>query len=230
MFVAIAGHQRFEELSFAGQLTPKQEFFMATSTLSSLAAVSRHPDHAVDRFFVDRWSPRAFSGDVIDHEDLMILFEAARWAPSSYNNQPWRFLYARRGTKDWDRFVGLLDDFNHTWAPNAGALIVFVAKTTFDFNGQPAVTHQFDTGAAWAQLALQASLRGLIAHGMQGFDYARAKQELGIPDGYAVLAMAAIGRPGDPSTLPADLREKEKPSDRRKLEQTICEGRWNLRS
>ena len=127
---------------------------LSTSDLSPLAAVSRHPDHAVDRFFVDRWSPRALSGDEIDPEDLLIMFEAARWAPSSYNNQPWRMLYARRGTPEWGVFFNLLGDFNRSWAGNAGALVLFVSKTTFDFNGQPSITHAFDTGAAWMQLAL----------------------------------------------------------------------------
>lgn len=201
---------------------------LSTSDLSPLAAVSRHPAHAVDRFFVDRWSPRALSGDEIDPEDLLIMFEAARWAPSSYNNQPWRILYARRGTSAWGTFVGLLGDFNRTWAANAGALLLFVSKTTFDFNGKPSVTHAFDAGAAWMQLALQASLRGYVAHGMQGFDYDRARTELKIPEGYEVHAMVALGRPGSPETLPPDLREKEKPSDRRQLEQTICEGPWRL--
>lgn len=201
---------------------------MRTQTVSPIAATERQPDHAVDRFFVDRWSPRAMSGDEIDREDLLILFEAARWAPSSYNNQPWRMLYARRGTPEWNVFFNLLDDFNRTWAGNAGALVVFVSKTTFDHNGKPSITHAFDTGAAWAQLALQASLRGYVAHGMQGFDYAGAKKELNIPTGFEVHAMAAIGRPGDPTTLSKELREKEKPSDRRKLDQTISEGKWKL--
>jgi nitroreductase len=201
---------------------------MQTPALSSLAATSRHPDHAVDRFFVDRWSPRALSGDEIDKEDLLIMFEAARWAPSSYNNQPWRMLYARRGTAEWDVFFNLLVEMNQSWARNAGVLVVFVSKTTFDHNGEPSITHAFDTGAAWVQLALQASLRGYVAHGMQGFDYARATRELRIPKGFEVHAMAAIGRPGDPSTLSKELREKEKPSDRRPLERTICEGAWKL--
>jgi nitroreductase len=201
---------------------------LSTSDLSPLAAVSRRPDHAVDRFFVDRWSPRALSGDEIDPEDLLIMFEAARWAPSSYNNQPWRMLYARRGTPEWDVFFNLLGDFNRSWAGNAGALVLFVSKTTFDFNGEPSITHAFDTGAAWMQLALQASLRGYVAHGMQGFDYARAKTELRIPQEYEVHAMVAIGRPGNPETLSPELREREKPSERRNLQQTICEGAWRL--
>lgn len=184
----------------------------------------RKSDHLIDNIFLDRWSPRAMSGEPIQHEELMVLFEAARWAPSSYNNQPWRFLYARRGTSHWPLFFDLMAEFNQSWAKNAAALVVFISKTTFDFNGEPSVTHSFDTGSAWENLALQGWLKGLVVHGMQGFDYDRARNVLNIPEGFQVEAMAAIGKPAAPDTLPADLREKEAPSDRRKLEQTICEG------
>jgi nitroreductase len=187
-------------------------------------SANRTADHSVDRLFLDRWSPRAMTGENISQEDLLSLFEAARWAPSSYNNQPWRMLYARRDSKHWQTFFDLLVEFNQSWAKNAGALVLFISKTHFDFNGQPAVTHSFDTGAAWENFALQGSLKGLVVHGMQGFDYDRARTVLNIPEGFQVEAMVAVGKPADPETLPPDLKEKEKPSDRRKLEQTICEG------
>jgi nitroreductase len=184
----------------------------------------RKADHPIDNLFLNRWSPRAMTGEAISQAELLTLFEAARWAPSSYNNQPWRMLYARRDTEHWQTFFDLLVEFNQSWVKNAGALVLFIAKTHFDFNGQPSVTHAFDTGAAWENLALQGSLSGLVVHGMQGFDYERARTVLNIPEGFQVLAMIAIGRPADPATLSADLKEKEAPSDRRKLEQTICEG------
>lgn len=184
----------------------------------------RKADYAIDRMFLDRWSPRAMTGEAIATEDLMVLFEAARWAPSSYNYQPWRLLYAHRDSEHWAIFFDLLVEFNQSWAKDAGALVVFVSRTHFDFNGEPAVTHSFDTGAAWENLALQGSLKGLVVHGMQGFDYERARAELNIPEGFQVEAMAAIGKPADPATLSEDLRAKEAPSDRRKLAQTICEG------
>jgi nitroreductase len=184
----------------------------------------RKADHPVDKIFLERWSPRAMTGEAIPPEDLMVLFEAARWAPSSYNNQPWRLLYARRDTEQWPLFFDLLVEFNQAWAKNAGALLLFVSRTHFDFNGEPSVTHSFDTGAAWENLALQGWLKGLVVHGMQGFDYERARTALNIPEGFQVEAMAAIGKPADPATLSEELRAKEAPSDRRKLEQTICEG------
>src|SRR6266700_1477015 len=140
----------------------------------------RKSDHAIEKIFLDRWSPRAMSGEEISEKDLMVLFEAARWAPSSYNNQPWRMLYARRGTSNWQMFFDLMVPQNQEWTKNAAMLIVFISKTTFDFNSKPYPTHSFDTGAAWENLALQAWLKGYVAHGMQGFDYEKAKSALKI--------------------------------------------------
>ena len=184
----------------------------------------RKADHGIDKLLLDRWSPRAMTGESIPEEELMVLFEAARWAPSSYNNQPWRILYARRDSPHWPLFFNLMVEFNQSWARNAAVLVLFVSRTHFDLNGKPSVTHSFDTGAAWENLALQGWLKGLVVHGMQGFDYERARTDLNIPDGFQVEAMAAIGKPADPSTLSEDLRAKEAPSDRRPLDQTICEG------
>jgi nitroreductase len=184
----------------------------------------RKADHPIDKIFLDRWSPRAMTGETITQEELLVLLEAARWAPSSYNNQPWRILYARRESEHWPLFFNLLVEFNQSWAKDAAALVVFISRTHFDFNGEPAVTHSFDTGAAWGNLALQGWLKGLVVHGMEGFDYERARTALNIPEGFRVEAMAAIGKPTDPATLSEELRAKEAPSDRRKLEQMICEG------
>ncbi len=188
----------------------------------------RTADHPIDELFLDRWSPRAMTGEAIAEEDLMTLFEAARWAPSSYNNQPWRFLYARRDTEHWPLFFDLMVEFNQSWAKDAAVLVVFISRTHFDFNGEASVTHSFDTGAAWENLALQGWLKGLVVHGMQGFDYERARTALKIPEGFRVEAMAAIGNPADPAALPAELRKKESPSERRKLEETICEGPFSF--
>lgn len=186
----------------------------------------RKPDYPIDSLFIDRWSPRAMSGEGISEEVLLTLFEAARWAPSSYNNQPWRILYARRNTIHWPLFFDLLVDFNKTWAKQAAALLVFISKTTFDHNGEPSVTHSFDTGAAWQNFALQASLKRLVVHGMEGFDYARARTMLKVPRDFQIEAMAAIGRPGQKEDLPIGLQERESPNDRRKLAETITEGAW----
>jgi nitroreductase len=184
----------------------------------------RKADHPIDSLFLDRWSPRAMSGEAITEEELFTLFEAARWAPSSFNNQPWRILYARRDTPHWPLFFDLLVEFNQSWAKNAAALAVFVSKTTFDHNGEPAATHSFDTGAAWGNLALQGALKGLVIHGMQGFDYDKARAALDIPEGFKVEAMAVIGKPGRAEDLPEKLQQRETPSDRRKLNETVFEG------
>jgi nitroreductase len=142
----------------------------------------RKPDYGIEPVFINRWSPRALSGEALNKEELYLLFEAARWAPSSYNNQPWRFLYAMRNTDPWNTFFNLMVEANQMWAKNAAALVVVISKKTFDFNGKPSITHTFDAGAAWQNIALQGSLRGLVVHGMQGFDYDRAKEVLHISD------------------------------------------------
>jgi nitroreductase len=184
----------------------------------------RKADYPIDPIFLDRWSPRAIADEVLTESELLTLFEAARWAPSSFNGQPWRILYARRKTEHWSLFFDLLVEFNQGWAKNAAALALFISKTTFDHNGEPARTHSFDAGAAWANLALQGSLKGLVIHGMQGFDYEKAKADLKIPDGYHIEAMVVIGKPGKKEDLPEKLQERESPSDRRKLSETIFEG------
>ena len=184
----------------------------------------RKPDFDVDAIFLNRWSPRSMSGDEISRDLLFSLFEAARWAPSSNNNQPWRFLYARRNTDYWPIFFDLLTEQNKIWAKNAAALIVVISKTTFDYNEKPARTHSYDAGAAWENLALQGSLKGLVVHGMQGFDYDKAKRALNIPDVFQVEAMIAIGKPGKKEDLPESLQEREMPSPREKLSEIVMEG------
>jgi nitroreductase len=188
----------------------------------------RVADHPIADLFLDRWSPRAMSGESIERESLMRLFEAARWAPSSYNNQPWRFLYARRGSEHWPRFFDLLAEGNQAWAKHAAALVLIVSKTTFDFNGKPSITHSFDAGAAWENLALQGAVQGLVIHAMQGFDYDRARAELKVPEEFAIEAMVVIGRPAPKDTLPEKLQQRESPSTRRSLGEIVCEGRFSF--
>jgi nitroreductase len=183
----------------------------------------RKPENNVHELFINRWSPRAMSGEEIDDTTLMSLFEAARWAPSSNNNQPWRFIYARRGTPRWKVFFNLLAESNQIWAKDAAVLIVVISKTTFD-SGKPARTHSYDAGAAWVSLALQGSLLNLVVHGMQGFDYDRAKQELQVPDDYQVEAMIAIGHHGKKEDLPDYLQEREFPSPRKRVSEIAMEG------
>ena len=120
----------------------------------------RSPDHPIEPIFLDRWSPRAYDGQPMPTSDLLSILEAARWAPSAYNVQPWRFLFSRREDPHWQDFLKLLDEFNHGWARHASALVFVLSDTVMpgdnDGPSKPSRTHSFDTGAAWAQLALQA--------------------------------------------------------------------------
>jgi nitroreductase len=184
---------------------------------------TRSADYPVDKLFLDRWSSRAMSGEELSEQELMVLFEAARWAPSSANNQPWRVLYARRSSEHWPVFFNLLTESNRRWVHKASALLIFISKKTRD-NGSPAITHSYDTGAAWASLALQGTLKGYVVHGMQGFDYERARAVLKIPEEYAVEAAAAVGKSGNAADLPEDLQKREVASTRRPAKESICEG------
>ena len=187
---------------------------------------SRKPNYPIQALILHRHSPRAMSGASLSDDELMPLFEAARWAPSSYNAQPWRFVYAHRDTEHWDTFFNFLVEFNQSWAKNAAVLVVVLSRRLFEKNDKPAPTHAFDAGAAWENLALEASSRNLVAHGMEGFDYVAAREKLGVPDEYDVQAMIAIGKPGRKEDLPEDLQEGEVPSDRRALEEIVMEGRF----
>lgn len=183
-----------------------------------------HP--RVSPLIVERWSPRSFDAGEIPQEDLDVIFEAAGWAPSAFNIQPWRFLYARRGDENWDRFLSLLIDFNQSWAKNASVL-VFVISHTLQGRGedrQPNHSHSFDAGAAWAQLALQATAMGYHAHGMTGIHFDKAREELGIPDDYRLEAAIAIGTRDAAHKLPEGLREKEAPSGRKPVSEIAVAG------
>ena len=184
----------------------------------------RKADYASEPLLIDRRSPRAMSGEEISQEELMRLFEAARWAPSSFNAQQWRALYARRGTEHWQIFFDLLVDANKVWAKNAAVLVVFISRKLFDRDNEPSVTHSYDCGAAWENFALQGFRQGLVVHGMEGFDYARAHKDLQIPDEFQVEAMAVVGRSGLKELLPEKLQARESPNDRRKVSESVFEG------
>jgi nitroreductase len=190
----------------------------------------RKADHPIDSLFVDRWSPRAMSGEAIDEADLFVLFEAARWAPSSGNSQPCRILYAHRDTEEWPLFFDLLVERNKVWCVRAAALLVFISRTTNEKTGKPLITHSYDTGAAWENLALQGTMRGLVVHGMAGFDFARAKAVLGIPDNFQVEAMAAVGKPGRKEDLPEDVQARESPNTRKPIAELVCRGTFEPKS
>lgn len=200
-----------------------------------ISAVSTHaknahrkPEYPVDDIFLNRWSARAMSGESIADAELMSLFDAARWAPSEYNKQPWHFIYAKRDTKHWDTLFNLLVPFNQEWCKNASALVLVVSRHA-NLDGSLMRSHSFDTGAAWQNLALQGSLRGLVVHGMAGFDYERAKKDLQVPDEYTVEAMIAIGHPASPEVLPEGMRANERiRSGRKALKEFVSEGSFHL--
>ncbi len=180
----------------------------------------RQSDHAIDPLFLERWSPRAFDGSDLPDADLMAMFEAARWAPSAFNSQPWRFCYAKRGDEHWARFLSLLIPWNQGWAHSASVLIYILSDSlpfTDKETGAPATshTHSFDAGAAWACLALQATKMGYHAHGMSGIQMDLARASLAVPERYRIEAACVVGRIGDPATLDEKLRAREKPSGRK---------------
>ncbi|MBV4534968.1 MULTISPECIES: nitroreductase family protein [Pseudomonas] len=191
-----------------------------------MSANPRIADYAINEQFINRWSPRAFTAEPISEDILLSFLEAARWAPSAYNSQPWRFLYARRDTPNWERYLELLVPFNRSWAQQASALVLIISKTSFD--DKPALWHTFDTGSAWGHLALQASISGWHTHGMAGFDQELARKELKIPEGYDLHAMVAIGKLGDKATLAEALQAREVPSPRRPLSELAAEGDFSL--
>lgn len=184
----------------------------------------RKADHPIEPLILGRWSPRAMSGESITDEEMFTLFEAARWAPSTNNEQEWRFCYARRETPQWPLFFDLLAEGNRLWCHRAAMLVVIVAHKVFQRNGKPNPVHLFDCGNAFENLSLQGTAMGLVVHGMAGFDFDKARSTLGVPEDYAVVAMFAVGRSGEPADLPEKLREREIPSGRKPVTELMCEG------
>ncbi len=162
------------------------------------------------------------TAEPLSDEELFPLFEAAKWAPSSYNGQPWRILYAKRDTPHWETLFSLLIEFNQQWCKNGAVLGLFFSRTTFEKNNKPSKTHAFDAGAAWENLCLEGETRGLVVHGMEGFDYDKAA--LLIPKGHEVHAMFAVGKRAPKEKLPKEMQEREMPSDRKKISEFIYEG------
>jgi nitroreductase len=196
-----------------------------TQTLASHP--HRVPSFPINNIFIHRWSPRSYSDDEIPDQVLFSAFEAARWAPSSQNSQPWRFLYSKRGSVSWNTFVELLNPNNRLWAEKASALVVLISKMNVagrDGQIRFSRTHSFDSGAAWQNLALQAAELGWPAHPIGGFDRDKARKNLEIPEGYAVEVAIAIGRRGSHEALPPDLQEREKPTPRLPIEKLAYEG------
>jgi nitroreductase len=203
-----------KELETHGSLEPK-------------GTAERDTEYDIDPLFLERWSPRAMTGETLPESAYLPLFDAARWAPSSYNNQHWRFLYATRESDEWGTYLDLLFEQNQAWASQASLLVAIVSKTTYDHNGEEAHTHSFDSGAAWQNLALEGARRGLVVHAMAGFDRGAAREALDVPDGYDVEVMLAVGEQADPETLPEPMQEREGPSGRKPLDEVVAEGTFD---
>jgi nitroreductase len=191
---------------------------------------TRSTTYEINPLIVNRWSPRSFVSEEISDKELFSLFEAARWAPSSSNSQPWRFIYAKRNSKNWNILFNLLVDFNKQWCADASVLVVIVSRKNFENNEKPSITHQFDTGAACENLALQAVSQGLITHAMAGFDYAKARKDLTVPDDYDVVAMVAIGKRGPKEKLSPELQVREIPNTRKSLSEIVMEGKFGSKA
>ncbi len=188
---------------------------------------TRQSEYPVDPLFLDRWSPRAFNGANMPKEHLLTILDAAHWAPSASNLQPWRFVYAHKGSAQWDTFSELLMEGNRVWAKNASVLLFIISRSysiSRDGEKKPAATHSFDAGAAWFSLAMQAHLLGYHAHGMAGIFTDKIVETLNVPEGYVVEAAVAIGTLTDKSTLPENLAERETPSKRLPLADVAFEG------
>ncbi len=191
----------------------------------ALTLNGRTADHEVDPQFLTRWSPRAFTAEPIPDEVLMSLFEAARWAPSAFNGQPWRFVFARRDTPQWAPLFGALIHYNQLWVERASVLM-FLASDRFRRHPERAPTPH---GAAWGYLALQAQKLGWAAHGMAGFDHAAAYAATGLPESdYQIEAAIAVGRLTDASVLPEQFQAREVPSGRMPVSEFVFEGRWQV--
>ena len=193
------------------------------TTLDTDVFQTRSVEAAADEQFVRRWSPRAFAGESLSQEQIEQLIEAARWSPSCFNSQPWRFIYGLHGTPEFAHLLQLLMDMNQLWAQHAGALVAIVSKNTFD-NGDSAATASFDTGSAWMAMALQAQHMGLASHAMWGFHHDRVAGELALPDDHSVQAFVAFGAPGEVADLPEKYQEREVPSPRKALNEIMLHG------
>lgn len=173
--------------------------------------------------FPARWSPRAMSGEPVPETTLFRLFEAARWAPSSANAQPWRFLYGVQGTPQFQPLFALLDDGNQAWCQRAGALVLVLSRTLFN-RGTPNRHHAYDTGAAWMSIALQGHALGLVTHCMAGFDPVKGRAALGVPPDFELQTIVAIGHPGDVNLLSEKNRPRETPNERRPVAESAHAG------
>lgn len=192
---------------------------------------NRKPDHPINPLFLKRWSSRSMTGEEIPTPTIHSLLEAARWAPSTMNEQEWRFLYASKKNAHWESYFSALVEANQVWCKDASHLIVVLSKKQFTRNGSPNPVHEFDAGAAFENLALEAADRNLVAHAMAGFDTEKIRTALQVPDSFAVHAIIAVGI-YDPAqnNLSEALRGRETPSSRKPISEISAEGEFKFAS
>lgn len=189
----------------------------------------RKPDHPVATEFPARWSPRSFTDRAVSVAEVMSLLEAARWAPSASNHQPWRFVWVLRGEAAFAAICDTLTGNNPVWAGKAAVLVVVASKdrvTNREGTEVPNRTAGFDTGAAWISLALQAQMMGLAAHAMGGVDKDKLSAAVALPKGHTLHCVVAVGEQGPAEALPDDLRAREKPSQRKPVDEIAVRGRF----
>ncbi|MDT8437112.1 MAG: nitroreductase family protein [Gemmatimonadota bacterium] len=195
---------------------------------SAAAAKRAATDHSILDVLAERWSPRAWADRPIETDKLQRLFEAARWAPSSYNEQPWRFFVARRHSDAWwPDALASLNEWNRGWAASAPVLVVTAVSRVFQRNGRPNRTAEHDLGLAMGNLLAQATAEGLHVHQMAGILPDEARRRFAVPDGFDVVTAAAIGYLGAPDQLAEDFRAEETaPRTRRPLSGSVFGGSW----
>src|SRR5690625_2942130 len=188
---------------------------------------NRKMEYPIDPVYLQRWSPRAFSTKPVPKEKLNAIFEAARWAPSAANFQPWSFVVVEK-KEDKEKFLSFVNETNVEWCQFAPVLVAIISKRTRNEAGDLNITHAFDTGTAWGYLTLEAARQGLITHGMGGFDRLKAKKVLHILEEYDVKAITAIGyHDKEAKLLPEKFKEREIPSTRNFIEDFVFAGKFN---
>jgi nitroreductase len=185
-------------------------------------------DHPIEEILKRRWSPRAFSDRIVERDKLQRMFEAARWAASSFNEQPWSFIVATKEKPDeYAALLSCLTEKNQQWARRAPVLMVSVAKLNFEKNGKPNRHAFHDVGMAVSNLIVQATGLGLYVHQMAGFSVERVRETYGVPEGFEPVAAIAVGYPDDPNVLPEQFRQQEVgPRQRKPIDSFIFEAKW----
>jgi nitroreductase len=190
-------------------------------------------NHSINELIQRRWSPQAFSDETVEPDVLCRLFEAARWAPSCYNDQPWSYIVGRKGIEDstYQDLLSCLVEGNQKWAKNAPVLALSVARRQFTHNGEENRHSLHDVGLSVENLVIQALDEGLFVHQMAGYDQEEARDAFSIPEDHVPVAVMAIGYPGDPETLPEDLAEAERAERSRKpFSEMIYSNKWGQSS